>query len=185
MKKIFAVLLALALAFSPTAFAADVDVQEDGTAEGRARTINLGDGLDVSVASGVATVTSGDTTGDVVFRTNLLANGRYGTSTLIMQSSSTPIEAAQLAYAVIQKRVGGAGGLDNLGVGTELANGTPGQSITLQVILLETNGSWVVTPRTATGFTKITFDALKEYATLDYINDTLGWVISGTNATIA
>jgi hypothetical protein len=121
----------------------------------------------------------------IKFETNLLSDGRYGQATLILESSSTPIEAAQLAYAVIQKRVGGAGGLDNLGVGTELANGTEGQTITLQVILLEANGSWVVTPDTSTGFAKLTFDANKEYATLTYINDTIGWVITGTNATIA
>ena len=121
---------------------------------------------------------------DLKFRTNLIAEGRYGSSVLTLESSSTPIEAAQLAYSVILKRIGGAGGLDGIGVGTELANGTPNQVLTLMAIYREGSGTWVVTPDTATGFTKLTFDADSEYATLLYVNDTVGWVIRGTSATV-
>ena len=102
-----------------------------------------------------------------------------------MQSSSTPVAAAQLAYAVIQKRIGGAGGLDETNGGTRLANGTPGQVISLIAIYREGSGTWIITPATKTGFSTITMDAVGEHATLLYVDDTLGWVLQGSNATIA
>jgi hypothetical protein len=124
-------------------------------------------------------------TGDVTFRSTLISSGRYGNAVLRMESSSTPIGAAQLAYAVINKRIGGAGGLDNQGWGTRLANGTPGQTITFTTDFVQTNGSWVITPVTTTGFTKVTLDAVAEFVTMTYISDTVGWVLTGTNATVA
>lgn len=58
MKKFFALFLALALAFSPICFAADVDVQDGGTDQGRARTLNFGDGIVATVSGGVASISA-------------------------------------------------------------------------------------------------------------------------------
>ncbi len=123
--------------------------------------------------------------GDLTFRSNLLANGREDGGSLTLQSSSTTIGSTQLAYTVILKRVGGAGGLDEAGIGTALANGTPGQTIHLIEIFQQSGGSWDITPVTKTGFTTITLNAVGEYATLLYVDDTLGWIIVGTNGAVA
>ena len=185
-KRMFAFVLVLLMALAPVAFAADVDIEDGGTFQGRARSINFGDGIAATVSGGKATVsTTNSGTGDVTFRTNLLANGRYNGGSLELQSSSTPVGATQLAYAVITKRIGGAGGLDETNGGTRLANGTIGQVISLIAIYREGNGTWVITPVTKTGFSTITMDAVGEHATLLYVNDTVGWVLQGSNATIA
>lgn len=136
-------------------------------------------------ATGDTNFTNVVASGNVYFQSNLLANGREDGGALVMQSSSTPIGTTQLAYTVITKRVGGAGGLDNTDGGTRLDDGTPGQTLYLIVTYVETNGTWIVTPDTKTGFSTITFDAVGEHASLVYVDDTVGWIIAGSNATVA
>ncbi|MBI1234759.1 MAG: hypothetical protein GC208_09685 [Alphaproteobacteria bacterium] len=60
-----------------------------------------------------------------------------------------------------------------------LANGTPGQVITIS---LDTDGggTGTLTPATATGFVSIAFADAGDNATLEYIDDTVGWIILGT-----
>jgi len=188
MKKLGILALVLALVLAPSlAFA--LTVYDDGTkVGGETRRLNFINSTVASAANGQANVTpnNADTTGDLTFRTNLLANGRYGNGTLIMQSSSTPIGTTQLAYAVIQKRVGGAGGLDETDGGTRLDNGTSGQMITFVNILQESGGSWIITPDTATGFTTVTLDAAQESVTMLFVDSTVGWVIIGSgDSTVA
>jgi len=185
MKKLVFMFLALLVAFPAYA---SVAIDDNGTYEGEASNINFSTGFSVSYDGSKATVTASGSpvyTGDVTFRTNLLAIGRYNGGSLTLQSSSTPVTATQLAYSVIQKRIGGAGGLDETDGGTRLANGTPGQVISLIAIYREGSGTWIITPATKTGFSTITMDAVGEHATLLYVNDTLGWIIQGSNATIA
>jgi len=66
-----------------------------------------------------------------------------------------------------------------------LANGSPGQIITIIMTARTGSNTLVITPATCTGFTTITLDAALEYATLLYIDSTVGWIKLGTNGTIA
>ncbi len=181
--KVLSLALIVAMAFVPTASATRVF---DGTTDkGEVAEINFSEGLSVSKTGIRATVSATNADGDVPIRTNLLAIGRYNGDSLEMQSSTTPIGTAQLAYAVITKRIGGAGGLDETDGGTRLDDGTPGQELTLYVIYVEGSGTWIITPDTTTGFTTITLDAANEFVTLLFHNSTVGWILKGTNATVA
>ena len=180
---VLAMVFALSLAFATMTF------YDDGVkVNGEFRSANFVNSTVASAGNGQATVTpnNADTTGDLTFQTNLLANGRYGDATVIMQSSSTPIGSAQLAYAVVQKRVGGAGGLDETDGGTRLDDGSfSGQTIVFVDILQEASGSWILTPDTTTGFTTVTLNAVGEFVTLLWVDSTVGWVIQGTNGAVA
>lgn len=64
-----------------------------------------------------------------------------------------------------------------------LANGVPGQRIT--ITLGTDGGDGTLTPATCTGFATIVFADAKDTATLEYIDDTIGWVLIGYYGTAA
>lgn len=109
---------------------------------------------------------------------DLFLHGHKADAVLTLASSSTVITDSSLPYAVILKSVGGGGGLDSTGIGTTLPDApVDGQTLTIIIVGLQSGGSWVVTPTTKTGFTKISFDTKGDTATLLYVNDTIGWII--------
>jgi len=126
---------------------------------------------DVKTMDAVAPVVSGDLT----FRSTLLAIGREGGASTV-SSSSTAIDPTSQAYTVVRKCIGGNSCLEELGVGTILPDGTPGKVVVLVLIALDTDGSWIVTPKTSTVMTNVVLDAVGEMITLIYFNDTVGWV---------
>jgi len=64
-----------------------------------------------------------------------------------------------------------------------LANGVPGQRLTLY--LAATGGDGTLTPATKTGFATIVFAGVKDTAHLEYIDDTTGWILTGYYGTDA
>ena len=58
-----------------------------------------------------------------------------------------------------------------------LANGAPGQELTLT--LAATSGDGTLTPATKTGFSTIVFHAVGDTVSLKYIDDTIGWIVVG------
>jgi len=66
-----------------------------------------------------------------------------------------------------------------------LANGTKGQILNISLAARTGSETFVITPATVTGYATITLDAALEYVTLLYVDDTIGWIILGANATIA
>lgn len=64
-----------------------------------------------------------------------------------------------------------------------LANGVPGQLIT--ITLGTDGGDGTLTPATKTGFSTIVFADVKDTATLQYVDDTIGWVLVGYYGTAA
>ena len=60
-----------------------------------------------------------------------------------------------------------------------LANGVPGQVITI-ALTVDGGGTGTLTPATKSGFVSIAFADAGDIATLQYVNDTVGWVILGT-----
>ena len=65
-----------------------------------------------------------------------------------------------------------------------VANGKPGQELT--IILIEDGGKDCdVTPTTTTGFITVALDDVKDTVTLEYIDDTVGWIVIGATGTAA
>ena len=65
-----------------------------------------------------------------------------------------------------------------------LANGVPGQVITITLVT-DGGGDGTLTPATCTAFSTIVFADAKDTATLEYIDDTIGWVLIGYYGTAA
>lgn len=79
--------------------------------------------------------------------------------------------AIPVTKRVVLKTTGGAEALT-------LANGLPGQRLT--ITLVTDGGDGTLTPTTKTGFSTIVFADAKDTAELEYIDDTIGWVVAGT-----
>jgi hypothetical protein len=125
----------------------------------------------ITASAGAVTGTSLSAgSGTVTFKTNLLtigyANG--GVSTVVTGSTTLP-----LTYGTI-KLVGG-------GQACTLANGTAGQL--LNIIVVDYVGATTVTPATSTGLKSASFGADGHCLTLQYVDDTRGWVVVGYNGT--
>lgn len=151
--------------------------------------VTVGDDLSVSDDITGDDITAGDdliatddvrsgSTGDIEFRSTLLANGRAGGASTL-GSSSTQLTPTALPYLVVYKKIGGGNGLDGIGWGTRLQDGTPGQTLCLVVTELQSGGTWVITPVTATGYSSVTLNAAYENVTLVFIDTTTGWVVTG------
>lgn len=166
MRKYFFVALAALLAFAPAGFAS-VGVQQDGVEKGQAATLNF---------TGGVTQTGNGPTRDVGLSglgDELDINGRGRSGVFTKASSSTPIDANELSYAVIHKNVG-ASGVDS--VGSILPDGEDGQEITFLITGLVSGGTWKLIPTTASGFVSVTFDTKGDSLTLQFLSST-GWVI--------
>ena len=104
------------------------------------------------------------------------AGTAFGAS-LTMASTATGVSTAMsLAYSFIGKVIGA-----DVGELGSLADGTKGQILKIYIVSRAGSGTYVLTPATATGFSTLTFDAAAEEATLLYVDDTVGWIIIGSN----
>lgn len=100
--------------------------------------------------------------------------GRFRVASIT--SSTTSAENA-LAIPVTARYVSKTTGSDAEAL--TLANGVEGQVITIG---LDTagGGDGTLTPATCSGFATIVFTAAGDNATLQYVDDTVGWVVLGT-----
>lgn len=136
--------------------------------------------VDLSTLSGNSTVS-----GDDIFRGTLYASGHTQQSTVLF-SSSTTFQQANLPYALVLKAIGNNATVE----ASLLPRATPGQETTFEVYAAGPAGTWSIAPDVnatskvaSTGFTKITFNAVGQSATLLYLNDTLGYILKGTGST--
>lgn len=118
--------------------------------------------------------------GDVTFQTSLIASGRVNAASTVA-SSSTNLAPSSLPYVILLKSVGGNNSLDETAGGTRLPDGIPGQVLVLMIKALMTDGSWIVTPLTCTGFTAVTLDTKGDVVSLLYVDDTIGWIITSNS----
>jgi len=99
-----------------------------------------------------------------------------------MKSGSTTSAADSLAipitHAVVAKTTGGDA------EALTLANGAPGQVLQIY-IATDGGGDGTLTPTTKTGFATIVFADAGDRAVLQYIDDTIGWVILGLSGVAA
>lgn len=177
MKKIFLFVLALAVVFAAAAgYADDRDLATKGFHELEAITAPDGEADFIPVydasANKVKKVYA-------TFRGDIINNGRLNAYSTVA-SSSTNLAPSSLPYSVILKRIAGANGLD-ANPGTTLEDGIPGQILVLVASAMMDGGSWKVTPVTMTGFSYVTLDTKGDMITLQYFDDTMGWVVVGNS----
>jgi len=93
-----------------------------------------------------------------------------------VKRGSVAVAAAELAipltHSVVLKTTGGAP------EALTLADGIEGQLLTI-VLAVYGGGNGALTPTTTIGFTKITFTAALQSATLEFVDSTTGWNIIG------
>lgn len=134
-------------------------------------------------AEGDSNFTNVVASGDITFNSALLALGRVGGASSI-SSSSTFLSTGAYPYSFVSKRVGVSGSPDSSNGGTILHNGYKGQVITFLVTALISGGTWIITPDTKTGFSKVTFDAVGDSLSLLYLDDTSGWIVLANNSVV-
>lgn len=132
--------------------------------QGGARDV-IGGSLDV-VSGGELDIESG---GALKIAGNEITGiGTVGTVAVAADVLVIPVTAAHVAKTT---------GAD--GEALTLANGTPGQILTISLVA-DGGGDGTLTPATKTGFATIVFADAGDTATLRYVDDTVGWVIAGT-----
>lgn len=93
-------------------------------------------------------------------------------------TGTTAVDADVLVIPVTHRHVVKAIGADTEAL--TLADGTPGQMLTISVGTAG-GGTATLTPATATGFATVAFAATLDSITLQYVDDTIGWVVVGKN----
>lgn len=75
-----------------------------------------------------------------------------------------------VTHRFVSKTTGG-------GESLTLANGTPGQHITIS--LVSDGGDGTLTPATSTGWATVVFAVVGDTIHVEYIDDTVGWILHG------
>ena len=169
----FAMVIVLLLSVTPMAYAS-FGYTKDGD--------NIGNASKVDFRG---TFTSFDGS-KITFYGNGYAGGV--TTSVSDNTKSTNLTSVELAYGII--RLESPGSLDNTDNRyISLADGTPGQMLTIQ--LVGNTGGGVITitddyaadasPITQTGWDDIAFDVALDQVTLLYVDDTVGWFIVSQN----
>lgn len=118
------------------------------------------------------------TVGDLLVERTLEIQGAATFSGGLVSSttSSTTVAADVLAIPVTHRVV-----LKTTGADAEaltLADGVAGQKLTI-TLAVDGGGTGTLTPATATGFVSIAFADAGDTVTLEYVDDTVGWIIVG------
>lgn len=97
-------------------------------------------------------------------------------------TSSTTVAADVLAIPVTHRYVAKTTGADAEAL--TLANGKPGQSITISLVT-DGGGDGTLTPATKSGFVNVVLADAGDTVTLEYVDNTVGWVIVGAAGVLA
>lgn len=132
--------------------------------------VTKGTVTDINFAGNVSFGSSGTFDGSTLSFPIVLAGTANGGSTTMADTDT----AVSTSYALVRKAISSTVGL----IGT-LANGTPGQFLTINITARASSGTFILQPTTKTGFYQLTFDAIGDQVTLLYVSDTIGWIIIG------
>jgi hypothetical protein len=99
-----------------------------------------------------------------------------------LTGATTAVAADALAIPVTHRIVTKTTGAD--GEALTLANGVAGQRLTI-VLTVDGGGDGTLTPATATGWATIVFADAGDTASLEYVDDTVGWIILGLSGLAA
>jgi len=154
-------------AFASSSFAA-VGIQVGNTLKGTATNIKFGSN------TGGQLTTDGSTW---TFNVLLAGIGNGGATSMASSTLVVPT-----SYGFVRKNIAS----DSAFMAGTLADGVPGQMLTVYVTEDEGSETFVITPSTSTTFATASFDAVGDTATFLYIDDTVGWcVINYTSVTVA
>lgn len=92
-------------------------------------------------------------------------------------TSSVAVAADELAIPLTARYVAKTTGADAEAL--TLADGSPGQRINIALVV-DGGGAGTLTPATCSGFATIVFADAGDIADLEYVDDTVGWVLVGT-----
>ena len=92
-------------------------------------------------------------------------------------SGSVASAADSLAIPVTARYVAKTTGADAEAL--TLANGVPGQRLNIALVV-DGGGDGTLTPATVSGFATIVFADAGDIADLEYVDDTVGWILVGT-----
>ena len=111
------------------------------------------------------------------------AHGAKGSEVPIILNdltSSQVVAAGTLAIPVTTRLVTkSTGGVEAL----TLANGTAGQKLTIYITAAVGDGT--LTPATSLNFGTVVFTAAGDTASFEYVDDTVGWIITGAAGVLA
>jgi len=153
MRKIISLVMAIMLLVVTPSFAA-VGIWIDGAPSFTA--------TDIEFTEGVVTHVNGRA------KFSLLLAGTANGGAATMTTTDTAISTS---YSLVRKDIG-----VQVGLAGTLADGSPGQVLTIIITARAGSGTFLVTPTTKSGFVRLTFDAADEYATLLFVDTTIGWV---------
>lgn len=174
MKKLLLSLAVLFALLSCSVSFANVGVRLNGTFVGTATDINFVCGTGTN-----GSVTSDGSIYNVGCSSSLAAAGIANGGAVSMATSDT---AVSTSYSLVRKAINlAAGGVAQTGT---LANGIPGQVLTILITSVGASGQWTLTPTTTTGFTTLKFTAQNDQAVLLYVSDTVGWIPLGIDGSI-
>ena len=169
MRKVLGIAIVLALLLSSVADAS-VGYKKDGEPMGNATYIDFRNGYTTSDGSTVS----------------FYANG-YQDGVTSNVSGESNLTSAALAYGIIL--IADTGALDGSNARyIALANGTPGQMLTIQLVAATAGTLYITDDKvedgvfgdtTATGWDDIALNAALDQVTLLYVDDTYGWIIVG------
>ena len=97
-------------------------------------------------------------------------------------SASVAVAADVLAIPVTARYVAKTTGADAEAL--TLANGVPGQRLNIALVT-DGGGTGTITPATCSGFATIVFADAGDIADLEYVDDTVGWILVGTAGVVA
>ena len=97
-------------------------------------------------------------------------------------TGNAAVAADVLAIPVTARHVSKTTGADAEAL--TLANGVQGQKITI-TLTTDGGGDGTLTPATCTGFATIVFADAGDTATLEYVDDTVGWILLGASGVAA
>lgn len=177
MKKILSALFAFMLV-SQFVFAS-VGLKTNGTPSGASADINI-----INTSSTTSTWSDGFQLSIPVLDPNLFSAGT-GNGGAVSQVSLTT--AVSVSAAFVRKVI--PSNADAAFTAGTLANGKPGQILTVYVSGLSpsgatSGGNYTITPTTTTGFTSVKLTAVNDAVTFLYVNDTVGWVILSQDGTV-
>lgn len=99
-----------------------------------------------------------------------------------LTGAATTSAADALAIAVTHRVVAKTTGADAEAL--TLANGVAGQRL-LIYLAVDGGGDGTLTPATSSGFATIVFADAGDFASLEYVDDTVGWILLGTGGVAA
>jgi hypothetical protein len=161
-----ALLLALILMVCATASFAAVGIKIDNANKGVATDLNFR-GVGDQITNDGSTYT---------FNLTLAGTGNSGATSMTSTTLAVPVTHGYVRKAIAN---------DDAFITGTLADGTPGQLLTIHITEQAGAKVFTVTPATSASLDSIGFDAAGEIATLWYVDDTSGWTLFGyTNATV-